>query len=127
MPIELAEYLLLIPRHFSPRLESIPSLSDYELRRLSMPVHYVAGDLDALLSTGRSAARLRRLVPHARVDVLPGVGHAVMDIAGGRELPNALTSELLWVQSRTGFSALARAGLTLRRGPPSEFQPSGPC
>ena len=82
LPIELAEYLLLIPRHFSPRLESIPPLSDYELRRLSMPVHYVAGDLDALLSTGRSAARLRRLVPHARVDVLPDV---VMDIAARLE------------------------------------------
>ncbi|MFC4562206.1 alpha/beta fold hydrolase [Nocardiopsis mangrovi] len=64
--------------HFKPRTERLPVVPDDDLRRLRMPVLVIAGDRDAMFDSRDTARRVRRCVPHARVDLLPGVGHAIL-------------------------------------------------
>lgn len=48
----------------------------FRLRRLTMPVHVAAG-ADDLVIPAHNAQILGRLIPHASVELLPNVGHAM--------------------------------------------------
>ncbi|GAB2947746.1 alpha/beta hydrolase [Micromonospora polyrhachis] len=65
--------------HFTPRTERLPIFSDEALGRLRMPVLVMVGDRDAMFDSAETARRVRRCVPHATVELLPGVGHAILD------------------------------------------------
>ena len=67
-------------KHFRPLLGLLPLSSNDDLRRLHMPVLYLAGAHDALVQTQKSAARLAKLVPHAEIHVLEDRGHVVIDM-----------------------------------------------
>ncbi|WP_380280774.1 alpha/beta fold hydrolase [Kitasatospora purpeofusca] len=54
-----------------------PVLSDEELRRLEVPALFLLGARSALHDSHAVAERIGRLVPSARVEVVPGAGHAV--------------------------------------------------
>ncbi|MGW5051722.1 alpha/beta fold hydrolase [Actinokineospora sp. NPDC004072] len=75
---EVAEYLALMFTHFLPRRDRLPVFPDDALRGLTMPVLAIAGERDAMFDSAGTAARLTRAVPHARVTVLPGVGHSIV-------------------------------------------------
>ncbi|MEV2277545.1 alpha/beta fold hydrolase [Nocardiopsis sp. NPDC049922] len=68
---------------FRPRTERLPVFSDDALRGLAMPTLVVVGDRDAMFDSRGTARRVRALVPHAAVTVLPGTGHAILG-QGGR-------------------------------------------
>jgi pimeloyl-ACP methyl ester carboxylesterase len=79
LPTEALEFGNLVQKYFKPLTEVLPVFSDEEIRRLTMPVYYAAGDQDSILDTLASAERLRQLLPHATVKVLEDVGHLVLD------------------------------------------------
>jgi pimeloyl-ACP methyl ester carboxylesterase len=79
MPAEAKEFGALVRRHFKPLTEILPVFADGELKGLTMPLYYAAGEFDALLDTAASAARLRRLKPDAIIRVLSDTGHLVLD------------------------------------------------
>lgn len=64
---------------FRPRTEQLPIFTDAGLRALTMPVQVTVGEGDRMFDSAGTARRMRALVPHAQVRVLPGVGHAVLD------------------------------------------------
>ena len=68
----------LLSKHCRPMTEPIPILSDEEIRRLKMPLQLFAGDHDVMLRTEETAERLRRLAPHAEINILSGLGHAII-------------------------------------------------
>jgi len=78
---EALRYIRLIAKEFAPRMEVVPVLPDSELRRLQMPVMLIAGERDALLPSQKTASRLKMLLPHAQVNLLPGTGHLVTNQA----------------------------------------------
>jgi pimeloyl-ACP methyl ester carboxylesterase len=80
-PEGVIEIMTLINRHFKPRLGVLPLFSDDELARLTMPVFLLGGDKDAMRDTVKIAARLERVVPHLKVEIAPGGGHALLDTA----------------------------------------------
>ena len=63
---------------FKPRTERLPVFSDDALRTLALPILVLVGERDAMFDSAATAARMRRCVPHVQVEVLPGVGHAVL-------------------------------------------------
>ncbi len=79
VPDEVVSYSKLISSHFNPRVVVIPLLTDEELKRLKMPVLLIVGAKDALLHSKKTAARMRKVLPHASVVLLPGVGHVLID------------------------------------------------
>lgn len=76
------EFMNLVLTHVRPRLEGLPLLTDTELRRLTMPTLVIAGAQDALLPSAKTAARMKQLLPNLTVDLLPDVGHAVVNQVG---------------------------------------------
>lgn len=75
----LGALALLTFRHFRPRTDSIPVLSDERLQRLPTRLTAVFGAQDRLLHAGEAARRLRRLHPRGHVVLLPDQGHLVPD------------------------------------------------
>ncbi|MFI6574305.1 alpha/beta fold hydrolase [Nocardiopsis sp. NPDC050513] len=63
---------------FRPRTERLPVFSDDALRGLAMPTLVIVGDRDAMFDSRGTVRRVRALVPHAAVTVLPGTGHAIL-------------------------------------------------
>ncbi|MDH6580708.1 alpha/beta fold hydrolase [Kitasatospora sp. MAP5-34] len=54
-----------------------PIFSDQELRRLSVPSLFLLGARSAMHDSRQVSERLGRLVPSARVEIVPGAGHAL--------------------------------------------------
>lgn len=67
---------------FRPRTASLPVFPDEALRTLGTPLQVTVGDRDRMFDSEETARRVRACVPHARVRVLPGVGHALTPQTG---------------------------------------------
>lgn len=72
------DQVVLIFTHFRPRTERLPRFSDDALRRLTMPLLVIAGSRDVLFDSEGTAHRVQQNVPHATVNLLPEVGHAIL-------------------------------------------------
>jgi len=71
----------LVQQHYTPRpLQNMPIITDDQLRRFAMPVLFFGGEADPLINVQKSAARLRALVPHAKVQVLAGAAHTLINL-----------------------------------------------
>jgi len=46
-------------------------------RKIAVPTVIIAGDADGILSPDLQAGKLATALPHAKLDLLPGVGHMV--------------------------------------------------
>lgn len=81
IPEVFLKYQKLIGESFNYRREIIPLFSDNELKQLSMPVALFVGGKDVIIHSAKSAKRLRALLPHAEINVLPEAGHALVNLA----------------------------------------------
>ena len=72
------KYIRMVFQHFRPRLV-LPVFSTGRLRELTLPLLVITGDQDELLDSRATRRRLAAAVPHAQVEVLPGVGHMLPD------------------------------------------------
>lgn len=79
LPKEILDFLNLILASYDPIRVPLPVFSGEALRKLAMPVLYVAGEADDLLDTRAGEAALRAFVPHAEIRLLPNVGHMILD------------------------------------------------
>ena len=70
----LRDYLFEIQDSYRPRRDRLPIFPDDHLRALTMPVLVIAGANDRLIDSADTARRLARL-PHAVIELQPGVGH----------------------------------------------------
>ena len=77
LPEPLVDALLLVFRHFRPRMGRIPRFSDADLAGLSMPVQVVMGSDDALLDSRETRDRVVRCVPNASVVWIDNAGHVL--------------------------------------------------
>jgi pimeloyl-ACP methyl ester carboxylesterase len=83
---DAVKYMEAIMTNFRPRIGNLPLFSDAELRQLDMPVLLMAGARDALYPSEKTAARLSRLVPQAKVILEPEMGHVLFGVTD-RVLP----------------------------------------
>lgn len=81
IPQEATDFMNLIFTHFRSRMDAQPLITDAALRRLTMPVLLMAGTRDAIFDSSKTVARFERLVEGADVRLLPGEGHALIDVA----------------------------------------------
>ncbi|WMJ81576.1 alpha/beta hydrolase [Clostridium sp. MB40-C1] len=75
IPEEMLKYQKLIGKSFNYRRETIPLFSDNELKLLTMPIVLFVGGKDIVLHSYKTARRLRKLLPHAKINILPEAGH----------------------------------------------------
>lgn len=79
IPEGVEEITALMMTHFKARVGILPIFSDEELQRLTMPMLLLGGSKDALRDMEKIAARLRKLLPHLTVRIIPGAGHALLN------------------------------------------------
>jgi pimeloyl-ACP methyl ester carboxylesterase len=81
MPPEEVETVVdtvqLVSRNFRYRSGRVPVFTDEVLRRLTMPVHVLVGQLDVLLDAAGLERRFHAAAPRVTVRVLPGIGHFI--------------------------------------------------
>ena len=75
LPKPMVDTLLVVFRHFRPRMGRIPRFTDTDLAGLSMPVQVVVGSDDALLNSRETRERVERFVRNARVTYVENAGH----------------------------------------------------
>ncbi|TCL61457.1 pimeloyl-ACP methyl ester carboxylesterase [Hydrogenispora ethanolica] len=80
LPEVVLKYQKLLGKNFNFRREVIPLFSDLELKQLSMPVILFVGEKDIMLHSAVTAKRLGDLLPHAKINVLPGAGHTLINL-----------------------------------------------
>ncbi|MFI9789082.1 alpha/beta fold hydrolase [Kitasatospora sp. NPDC051984] len=71
-----------------------PVLTDEELRRIDLPALFLLGARSALHDSAEVAARLERVLPSARVEIVPDAGHSLP-----MDAPDLVTGRIL-AQSR---------------------------
>lgn len=85
IPKEVLEFMNLIVESYNP-IPELPEFADEPLRKLTMPVLFIAGEDDLIIDAQASAARLSRLLPAAEILLLSDCGHVITN-AGGFILP----------------------------------------
>jgi pimeloyl-ACP methyl ester carboxylesterase len=76
---DLAEFAMLTFRHFKPRTERVPRISDDALHRLDLPILAILGQRDVMIDAEQTARRLTANVSSATVRLLPDAGHLLPD------------------------------------------------
>ncbi|MBI9012440.1 MAG: hypothetical protein JEZ08_09460 [Clostridiales bacterium] len=89
VPKEVCDVTKMMMSHFTPRMGSLPTFEYEALRKLSMPVLYMAGSRDQLLQSQKSADRLKSLAPTSDIRIIDR-GHAIFDI--GKDLADYFES-----------------------------------
>lgn len=79
VPDGVEEITAVVMRNFKARVGILPIFSDEELKRLTMPTLLLGGSKDALRDLEKIAGRMRSLVPHVMVHIIPGAGHALLN------------------------------------------------
>lgn len=80
LPPEVLEFMNLIVASYNP-IQDLPTFSNVELLKLSMPILLILGEQDAIINAPASAQRLANLVPSSDIRLLSGQGHVISGIA----------------------------------------------
>lgn len=73
----LIDYLTLALKHYKLRPRKPWVFKDSELRSIRTPTLILIGDREVIYDPDKVAAKARRLIPNARVEIVPGAGHAL--------------------------------------------------
>jgi pimeloyl-ACP methyl ester carboxylesterase len=73
----MRDFVVLIFRHFRPRMVKLPVFGDDALKRLAMPVLAIMGGKDVMLDSAETCARLARNVSQADIRFLPDARHYI--------------------------------------------------
>jgi len=79
LPQEVIEFINLIASGYYPIAEQLPAFSDEQLKQLTMPVLFIAGEHDIMVDAPAAAKRLGNLLPHAEIHLLENIGHMVLN------------------------------------------------
>jgi pimeloyl-ACP methyl ester carboxylesterase len=77
LPKPMIDALLVVFRHYKPRMDRIPRFADRDLAGLSMPVQIIVGEDDRLLDSRETRQRVARCLPGASLTCLEDTGHIV--------------------------------------------------
>jgi pimeloyl-ACP methyl ester carboxylesterase len=79
---EAVKFMDAILTNFKARRGKEYLFSDDELKRLNMPTLLIGGAEDALIPMESVIPRMQKLVPQLKAVLIPGMGHAVINMAG---------------------------------------------
>lgn len=77
IPDEVIEVSNMIMESFNPMLGSLPVFRDEELKKLNMPVMYIAGGKDVTVHADKTADRLKNIIPHTKISLIKDNGHVI--------------------------------------------------
>jgi hypothetical protein len=75
--MQMRDFMVLIFKHFRPRIVKIPIFSDAELKLLTLLLLAIVGGKDVMLDSADTRERLARLVARADIRFLPEARHYI--------------------------------------------------
>jgi pimeloyl-ACP methyl ester carboxylesterase len=79
-PPGAAESFAFMLKHFRPRVESLPNISEEELSAITAPVLLLGGLKDAIVDIPGTRDRLVQHIRSLELDIRPGEGHALLGL-----------------------------------------------
>lgn len=79
LPEEVTAFIRMILEGYLPMREELPVFTDEQLRALTMPVLFIAGEKDIMTDAREAAARLEAILPRAETHLLSNTGHIVLN------------------------------------------------
>jgi len=79
LPKEIIETTTLIMKHFNPMTDPLPIVSEEEIKTLSLPIHFIAGQKDITLNLKAVINKLS-LNPNNHIEILEGQPHVLYNI-----------------------------------------------
>jgi pimeloyl-ACP methyl ester carboxylesterase len=79
---DAVKFMNAIMTHFNARIGKEYIFSDDELARLTMPVLVLGGTEDVVRPVDLIVARMLKLVPQFQAEIIPEMGHALVNLAG---------------------------------------------
>ncbi len=80
IPDEVIEVSNMIMENFNPMIGALPNYKDDQLKRLTMPVMYIAGENDATVYACKTAQRIEELIPNANIQLIKNNGHVIYNV-----------------------------------------------
>ncbi len=80
IPQEVIKTSNLVMKNFNPYMGALPIFTDGQLKKLSMPVLYIAGEDDCTVNAIKTAQRLKSILPDAATDIIKDNGHVVFGV-----------------------------------------------
>lgn len=81
IPDIMLNYQKLIAAVSNSRMETVPLLTDHQLKQLSMPSLLIVGEKDIMLNSAETAARYRAILPDSQIISLPDAGHSLTGLS----------------------------------------------
>jgi pimeloyl-ACP methyl ester carboxylesterase len=79
IPEEVMDFTRLIGENFNPLTGALPTLPDDGMRKLIMPVLFIAGENDTFTNARKAAKRLKNIVPQAEIHIVENNSHVIYD------------------------------------------------
>jgi pimeloyl-ACP methyl ester carboxylesterase len=79
---EISRFFDLLQLHYAPRFGSPRLMTDEELKRISCPVMLMTGGEDAFFNARKAAARLKRCLPDAEINIIQHGRHGITEYGG---------------------------------------------
>lgn len=76
IPKEVLDFMNLIVESYKP-VQELPLYPDEQLKRLNIPILFIAGEDDVIIDAQKSAQRLSHLIPTVEIHLLPNTGHVI--------------------------------------------------
>ena len=73
------EFASLVKKHFKPRTDVLPLLTDESLRQIKAPVLFAGGENDCFYNSQKTANRLKQNLNNVQCMVLKDTGHVVIN------------------------------------------------
>jgi pimeloyl-ACP methyl ester carboxylesterase len=80
IPEEALEVGQIIMKNFKPMVGSLPTYTDEQLKQLTMPVMYIAGENDVTVDVYKTAARIRENISSSNIKIIKNHGHVVYGV-----------------------------------------------
>lgn len=81
IPNEIIEYTKIMMDGFNPRTGGLPRLTDEQLKKLNMPVLFMAGENDVTMNAAKAAKRLSATASNVTIDLVRNCGHVIFNQA----------------------------------------------
>lgn len=80
VPEEVIYVTQLIMKHFNPMTGALPFSSDESLKKLNMPVLFIAGENDMTMNVYKAAEKLRKTIADCEVQIIKKSPHVIYNL-----------------------------------------------
>lgn len=80
VPEEVMHVTNMIMKHFNPMTGALPFAGDESLKRLNMPLLFIAGEKDITMNPYKAAKKLKAAIPACQIQIIKNSPHVIYNL-----------------------------------------------